>query len=531
MNNYFTLIYLAKELNAILYNAIFIQAVTYKKNMLDLFFDTNGKQVKLSFSSDSVRTALFTDPRVSSRKSNSAAFFEQLKTARVAQIELTDKDRFLFIRFSNSNLSIQFKLFSNEPNAFLINEGIITEAFKNPIRYEGTAAPLPQKPPKTTFTETSGKLNRRIQQSFPLLPRGFVKDLIERGELDSKDDITINNWLIKATQQLSVNPQPAILADGRFTLLSSEFIDRDDAETFDKVNDAVRIAFYSESRENRFEKYIKELFRRAEKLLKKYETVFKAGQEATKSLERAERYEQLGNILVAHAHLKHEGNEYITLPDFYNNNKPVQISIDPSLDLASNAQIFFEKKKKSERSFESALEYRERISDRKTELETIVKKLQKVTHIRGIEDISKEFPDNELFTDKNKNDSKAAKPYKAIKLGRYDIWVGKNAKSNDAVLRESHKDDIWLHASGVSGSHVIIRMNKAQTDPDRSLLETAASWAAWMSKAKGSALSPVKWTRRKFVRKPKGGAPGTVLVDRENVILVEPLEPPKQDYN
>ncbi|MCH8556303.1 MAG: NFACT RNA binding domain-containing protein [Balneolia bacterium] len=530
MNNYFTLIYLAKELNAILSNAIFIQAVTYKKNMLDLFFESETEQIKLSFSADSVRTALFTDPRVSSRKSNSASFFEKLKGKQVECIELTENDRFLSIRFSDSEYFLQFKLFSNEPNAFLIGDGVISEAFKNPGRYEEARAPEPLKPRNTTFTETSGKLKRRIQQSFPLLPRNFIKDLIEHGELESLDDEKINLWLKNASHQLATNPEPAILSDGRFTIFSSEFIDRDGAETFGRVNDAVRIAFYTESRENRFEKYTKELFRRAEKLLKKYDAVIKAGEEASKSLDRAERYEQLGNILVAHAHMKHEGEEHITLPDFYNNNDSVEIPIDPSLDIAANAQIYFEKKKKSERSFESALEYRDRILERKAELETIVEKIQQVSHLREIEEVSKEYPDNDLFTEKNKADNTSVRPYKVIKLGKYDIWVGKNAKSNDAVLRDAHKDDIWLHASGVSGSHVVIRMNKAQTDPDMSLLETVASWAAWMSKGKGTAVCPVKWTRRKFVRKPKGAAPGAALVDKENVILVEPQEPPKQDY-
>ena len=51
-------------------------------------------------------------------------------------------------------------------------------------------------------------------------------------------------------------------------------------------------------------------------------------------------------------------------------------------------------------------------------------------------------------------------PYKKAYLSGYEIRIGKNASSNDELLRISHKEDIWLHARGVSGSHVIIVMDK-----------------------------------------------------------------------
>ncbi|MFW6381363.1 MAG: fibronectin-binding domain-containing protein, partial [Bacillota bacterium] len=67
---------------------------------------------------------------------------------------------------------------------------------------------------------------------------------------------------------------------------------------------------------------------------------------------------------------------------------------------------------------------------------------------------------------------------------------------------------------------------KVQTEPDKRVLETAAGWAAWLSKAKGQQLVPVICLRKKFVRKPKNAPAGTTIFDREEVILAEPEAPP-----
>ena len=96
---------------------------------------------------------------------------------------------------------------------------------------------------------------------------------------------------------------------------------------------------------------------------------------------------------------------------------------------------------------------------------------------------------------------------------------------NDELLKLSHKEDLWLHARGVPGSHVIIQMNRKNDFPPTNIIEKAAEIAAFYSKAKGSSLVPVIFTKRKYVRKGKGLPPGAVFVDKEDVVLVKPTEP------
>jgi predicted ribosome quality control (RQC) complex YloA/Tae2 family protein len=118
-----------------------------------------------------------------------------------------------------------------------------------------------------------------------------------------------------------------------------------------------------------------------------------------------------------------------------------------------------------------------------------------------------------------------ARPFRTYRSsGGLEIWVGRGAASNDILtFRESSPRDVWLHARDATGAHVVLRWTRDETPPTRDL-EEAAVLAAWHSKSRGSALVPVDWTRRKYVRKAKGGAAGRVLVQRSETIFVKPDE-------
>lgn len=113
-------------------------------------------------------------------------------------------------------------------------------------------------------------------------------------------------------------------------------------------------------------------------------------------------------------------------------------------------------------------------------------------------------------------------PYKKFETSGFVILVGKGARENDELtLKYAKKDDLWLHAKDVSGSHVILKQQSNKPFP-REVIEKAAQLAAYYSKRKTDSLTPVIVTPKKFVRKPKGLPPGLVHVDKEDTILVSP---------
>jgi predicted ribosome quality control (RQC) complex YloA/Tae2 family protein len=106
--------------------------------------------------------------------------------------------------------------------------------------------------------------------------------------------------------------------------------------------------------------------------------------------------------------------------------------------------------------------------------------------------------------------------------------VGKNARNNDLLTQKhTHKEDLWLHAKDVSGSHVVLKHRSGKPFPE-DVIEIAAELAAYYSRRKRDSLCPVSYTPKKYVRKPKGAEPGAVVLEREKVLLVQPRNPFEQ---
>ncbi|WP_437964293.1 NFACT RNA binding domain-containing protein [Sorangium sp. So ce260] len=100
------------------------------------------------------------------------------------------------------------------------------------------------------------------------------------------------------------------------------------------------------------------------------------------------------------------------------------------------------------------------------------------------------------------------------------ILVGRGAEDNDALTtKHARPHDLWLHAKGVSGSHVVVPLPKGASCPADVLVD-AATLAAHFSDARGEAVCEVSYLPRRYVRKPRGAAPGAVVFDREKVIAV-----------
>jgi predicted ribosome quality control (RQC) complex YloA/Tae2 family protein len=112
-------------------------------------------------------------------------------------------------------------------------------------------------------------------------------------------------------------------------------------------------------------------------------------------------------------------------------------------------------------------------------------------------------------------------PYRAfVGHAGAPVYVGRGAVHNDALtLRVARPHDLWLHAKGRTGAHVVVPLEKGMSCPPE-LLVDAAHLAAHFSDARGERLVEVQYTPRRYLRKPRGSAPGAVLVDREKVLAL-----------
>jgi predicted ribosome quality control (RQC) complex YloA/Tae2 family protein len=109
----------------------------------------------------------------------------------------------------------------------------------------------------------------------------------------------------------------------------------------------------------------------------------------------------------------------------------------------------------------------------------------------------------------------------------WTVLIGRSDEENDLLThRMARPEDYWFHAHGCAGSHVILQREGRKDNPSARTIEEVAAIAAHFSKARTSRKVPVVYTLKKYVRKPRGGAPGLAVLTREKTILVEPKAPP-----
>jgi predicted ribosome quality control (RQC) complex YloA/Tae2 family protein len=109
----------------------------------------------------------------------------------------------------------------------------------------------------------------------------------------------------------------------------------------------------------------------------------------------------------------------------------------------------------------------------------------------------------------------------------FEILVGKGARENDRLtFRVAAPQDLWLHASGYAGSHVVVRNPEKLADLPREVVECAAQLAAYHSKAREArGKVDVHLCRAGDVRKPKGVPAGMVELKRWDTVKVYPRDP------
>ncbi len=115
---------------------------------------------------------------------------------------------------------------------------------------------------------------------------------------------------------------------------------------------------------------------------------------------------------------------------------------------------------------------------------------------------------------------KKAIPFRQFEVDGFQIWMGKSARQNDALLRAASPNDIWMHAKDHAGSHVVIRSRGQERIPD-AVLQAAGRLAAIHSKARSERRVEITMTQVKRVRKPKGAPAGLVNVRDTDTLTVE----------
>lgn len=420
---------------------------------------------------------------------NSLAFNKQLDGRRIIGVESVALERIMMIHLSSS-FTLVFQLFGSKSDILLYHKKLPLKSFifqNNPIFKEYVI--LTQ---SVEFEDIEIDLKTKL---VPYILKETVASLLDSGKetillsalVDHADKKLDGPYYIdeEDTPKLSILPGEGLKYDSIIGAIHAFSIKYIAASNQKNKVDQVQTAF---------EKQIKGLEKKRQAL-----------EANILRLQTKVPYKEMADILMANIYNIEKGTEKVTLHNFYND-LPITIALNPQLNAQQNAERYYRKGKNEHKQVEIAV----------LQLQAVNDKLEQL----------KLAPNGNVFVPSNKKEKAEEQPNFAyiLSIDDFEIWVGKNAKSNDEIVRRAYKEDIWLHARGYKGAHVIIRCGKADK-PTLHTIEKVAAIAAFNSEGKHSHLVPVIYTLKKFVRKGKGMAPGQVMVDKEEVILVEPVKP------
>jgi predicted ribosome quality control (RQC) complex YloA/Tae2 family protein len=242
----------------------------------------------------------------------------------------------------------------------------------------------------------------------------------------------------------------------------------------------------------------------------------------------SEQHKRFGDLLLANiANATRDGNK-VLLKDYYSEGAPeIEIDVDENTSLQDEAARYFARYTKAKRATEGITERQAKLAEtitalqeRKAELERIVAARDE-TALALFEGIGETKPSKKI---KRKSADKIPGVRRYRSSDGYEILVGRAAHTNDQLtFRIARPHDWWLHAADYPGSHVVIRNHTRSEIPHRTIIE-AAQIAAKFSQAGDDSKVTVHYTQRKFLSKPKGGAPGLVRMSTVRTIVVQPGE-------
>jgi predicted ribosome quality control (RQC) complex YloA/Tae2 family protein len=448
---------------------------------------------------------------------------------------------------------ISVELFGARSNVLLTSEdATIVEAFKRSRELAGqTPAPSPYTaslPPeglaKAIRSLAQSALGTAIKKFSPQLPPIVIREILHRAGLSPDMPVSLmpadrTPALIAAISSVLAelaDPQPRIYSQRagtplHFSIIPLTVLGECREDRFEDIHKALQsfVAWKRSAANITDERHVLELrFRsahdHAERVVRAIDADLAGG-------DRAEQYQQYGSLILQHLSSIVPGSAQVALPG---PDGEILVPLQPTQTPSQNAQRYFEKAKTSKRARQLAERRRTAYRGRIDRSALLLSELDGITTRQELKTFMERHHD-ELHSPKedSPSDDQDRPLFRVFVVeGGFEVWAGRSSANNDVLtLRHAKPQDFWFHARGVSGSHVILRVATGRGEPGKRAIRQAASIAAYYSKMRTASMVPVAVTRRKYVHKPRGAPAGTVALQREDVMMVEPQLPHPSEEN
>lgn len=231
-----------------------------------------------------------------------------------------------------------------------------------------------------------------------------------------------------------------------------------------------------------------------------------------------------GEALLAYAHSIRPGQAELVV-EWTPGRPPLKIRLDPALSASENAQQYFSRYRKAQRAGDEIPAQVEKIKLEDDYLDQLEQDLDMAEDRLEIDAVAGALEEAGYRRARRKGQKRlSARPLRLQAPGGATVYVGKNARQNaQLTFSQAAPDDLWLHARGVPGSHVVLPT--AEGLPAEEDVFWAAGVAAYYSRARHDTSVEVDVTVKKYVRAIKGAAPGLVTYRNESTLRVAPEAP------
>ncbi len=465
---------------------------------------------------------------------------ERVVVLSITKYPVTGKDADEDTPPEELHCELVIELIGSRANIILLDDdNMILEAVRRipPGTTQRTIMPrevytLPQAPhnrldPRTATASGIGIALQRSDDPAKDLPALFsgvspqlARETLARARIAECSDDVSDEAIANELRRLFSDPWAASVAyedDHPIAFAPYEMVQYDDVRRVETISRALTVFFEAGERATGHAQRRERLSFQIGELL---DRVRRQREALERELARAEAIDTLrweGEMIYGYLHTLVPGQTSLEVED-------KTIRLDPTKTPVENAQARFREYDKAKGALAGVPERLTVTEQQQAYLEETLALLEMADSFESISTIERELLDQGLLS-RRPDQPKGPRggPLRVRSSEGISILVGRSAGQNELVTFEyAQPDDVWLHARGVPGAHVVVRHDGPVGDA--TLLE-AAGLAGYFSKARNNTSTEITICRKRDVRKVPGGPPGLVLIRNDRSIRVPPLAP------
>ncbi len=561
ISNYYTLAHLAEEWRSRSHDVALAQPFTQTRHELVLPFEpvspgsAEGRWVAI-VDCTPAQNILVLKERYARARRNSVDIFPGVEGSLVSDMEMHPSDRQMRLSLRTGN-SIVLQFFGPKANVLLVGpDGRVVDTFLRSKHMSAgdqfewpTEARISWDEDRlraALVVDRSGTLLQSLKRTLPSFGPVLLRETLARASAEGREAMAdLDERTLVRVVRAALDVHAAMTAPARPRIYYREevpavfspapLIHLADlrADEPASVSDGIRTFISTAHRRADFSKSVERLFEALTHAADQAATTLRRIEEEWPDVSEADRSERHAKLLHANLSDLRKGMREAIVEDLFSDGREiVAIALDPHLTPAKNAERLFERARKIRTTIAEQQERRTSLQERVKVLTGIIEEMD---GLATDDDLTSLLDRHQTYlrsagirtTGGSAPPPTERPPFRIFTVdGGYQVWAGKSGENNDLLsTRHTAKNDLWFHVRGISGSHVVLKQGTGRGEISKRAKEQAAAIAAFYSKMKKARHVAVIMCDGKYVRKPRGASPGTVTVERETVLFVDPALP------